>query len=75
MAKTPKRPRDANQLAKHIVDLATGAARRVEGRRREGRGFVAGATGGDCSEGGAEAVGQKIAIVNWNQHIILTVCD
>lgn len=24
MAKTPKRPRDANQLAKHIVDLATG---------------------------------------------------
>lgn len=24
MAKTPKRPRDANQLAKFIVDLATG---------------------------------------------------
>jgi len=26
MAKTPKRPRDANQLAKMIVDLATGVA-------------------------------------------------
>lgn len=26
MPKTPKRPRDANQLAKRIVDLATGAA-------------------------------------------------
>lgn len=26
MAKTPKRPRDANQLAKSIVDLATGDA-------------------------------------------------
>jgi hypothetical protein len=26
MAKNPKRPRDANQLAKTIVDLATGAA-------------------------------------------------
>jgi hypothetical protein len=26
MAKTPKRPRDANQLAKSIVDLTTGDA-------------------------------------------------
>jgi hypothetical protein len=26
MAKNPKRPRDANQLAKMIVDLATGAS-------------------------------------------------
>lgn len=26
MAKTPKRPRDANQLAKAIVDLSTGEA-------------------------------------------------
>ena len=25
--KKPKRPRDANQLAKHIVDLATGQGR------------------------------------------------
>jgi len=27
MPKNPKRPRDANQLAKMIVDLATGAVR------------------------------------------------
>jgi hypothetical protein len=26
MSKPPKRPRDPNQLAKYIVDLATGAA-------------------------------------------------
>jgi len=26
MTKTPRRPRDANQLAKQIVDLATGRA-------------------------------------------------
>jgi hypothetical protein len=26
MTKKPSRPRDPNQLAKHIVDLATGAA-------------------------------------------------
>jgi hypothetical protein len=26
MAKTPKRPRDLNQWAKHIVDIATGEA-------------------------------------------------
>jgi len=26
MSKTPKRPRDPNQLAKYIVDLATGGA-------------------------------------------------
>jgi hypothetical protein len=26
MAKTPKRPRDLNQWAKHMVDLATGQA-------------------------------------------------
>ncbi len=29
MAKKPKRPRDANQLAKSIVDLATGEAEEV----------------------------------------------
>lgn len=29
MAKTPKRPRDANQLAKSIVDLTTGDAEEV----------------------------------------------
>jgi len=30
MSKTPKRPRDANQLAKLIVDLATGEVQEAE---------------------------------------------
>ncbi len=30
MTKTPKRPRDLNQWAKHVVDLATGAAAEPE---------------------------------------------
>jgi hypothetical protein len=34
MAKTPKRPRDTNQLAKFIVDLATGDAGYQNGRRQ-----------------------------------------
>lgn len=33
MTKTPKRPRDPNQLAKFIVDLATGRMRRASRRR------------------------------------------
>ena len=39
MTDRPKRPRDANQLAKHIVDLATGKAEdevRAEGQRKGG---------------------------------------
>jgi len=30
MAKTPKRPKDANQKAKFIVDLATGEANEIK---------------------------------------------
>jgi hypothetical protein len=30
MAKTPKRPRDPNQLAKQIIDLATGEVEEVD---------------------------------------------
>ena len=43
MTDRPKRPRDANQLAKHIVDLATGEAEdeeaptKAEGQRRGGQ--------------------------------------
>ena len=43
MADRPKRPRDANQLAKHIVDLATGEADeqepppKAEGQQRGGK--------------------------------------
>lgn len=39
MTDKPKRPRDANQLAKFVVDLATGEAEedaRVEGQRKGG---------------------------------------
>ena len=42
MTQTPKRPRDANQLAKFIVDVATGEAadpapaEKAEGQRRGG---------------------------------------
>lgn len=43
MAKSPKRPRDANQLAKRIVDLATGEA--AEDEKDEAR-SKAGAKGG-----------------------------
>ena len=43
MTQRPKRPRDANQLAKHIVHLATGEAEeaepvsRAEGQRKGGQ--------------------------------------
>ena len=42
MTQTPKRPRDANQLAKFIVDVATGEANdpappeKAEGQRKGG---------------------------------------
>jgi hypothetical protein len=39
MTKHPKRPRDLNQWAKHMVDLATGAAPELasEGERKNPR--------------------------------------
>ncbi len=43
MAKLPKRPRDANQLAKFIVDLSVGDA--VEARPDEGKNATAVARG------------------------------
>ena len=74
MTRHSKRPRDANQLAKRIVDLATGAATEDTPtpltaaqefawsgglKRCAARHFAAGAAGGDCSEGG-EAVGPRL---------------
>jgi len=41
MAKTPKRPRDPNQLAKMIVDIATG-----EGDQNDAAPVVIGSAGG-----------------------------
>lgn len=46
MANTPKRPRDPNQLAKAIVDIATGEAAALERTANEARAAKAGAKGG-----------------------------
>lgn len=46
MTKPPKRPRDTNQLAKFIVDVATGETETLPGTPREARARKAGAKGG-----------------------------
>jgi hypothetical protein len=46
MAKTPKRPRDPNQLAKLVVDLATGEAEEPEETATAKRASKAGRKGG-----------------------------
>lgn len=44
--KAPKRPRDANQLAKAIVDLATGAASEAEKDEASSAAAILGRMGG-----------------------------
>jgi hypothetical protein len=46
MSKPPKRPRDPNQLAKMIADIATGEVEEVEKTTAEKRASKAGAVGG-----------------------------
>lgn len=46
MAKTPKRPRDPNQLAKFIVDVATGEPGAAEPSAKEIRARKGGTLGG-----------------------------
>lgn len=46
MAKTPKRPRDPNQLAKMVVDIATEQDQQPERTATEKRAAKAGAVGG-----------------------------
>lgn len=46
MIKTPKRPRDPNQLAKFIVDLATGESEHRVPTPKEARASKGGAKGG-----------------------------
>lgn len=46
MTKTPKRPRDPNQLAKLIVDIATGEELPLERSATETRASKAGSVGG-----------------------------
>jgi hypothetical protein len=46
MTMPPKRPRDPNQLARAIVDIATGEAHEMPSRVRQARARKAGLTGG-----------------------------
>lgn len=46
MSKTPKRPRDPNQLAKLMIDIATGEGETPERTPNEARAAKAGAVGG-----------------------------
>lgn len=46
MAKTPKRPRDPNQLAKLMVDIATGETSDAEETKLTKRASAAGRKGG-----------------------------
>lgn len=46
MAKTPKRPRDPNQLAKLITDIATGEVTEPQETKLTKRASVAGTKGG-----------------------------
>lgn len=46
MDKKPKRPRDVNQLARAIVDIATGEAPEAPSLARQARARKAGAMGG-----------------------------
>jgi len=46
MAKTPKRPRDPNQLAKMVIDIAAGEVEEVEASATVRRASKAGAVGG-----------------------------
>ena len=74
MTKTPKRPRDANQLAKRIVDIATGE---VEDRPEKKdpaaieRGRKGGSVGGPAradrlSAEERRAIAQKAARARWS---------
>lgn len=44
--KAPKRPRDANQLAKLVIDIATGENEQVEQTANQARAAKAGSVGG-----------------------------
>jgi hypothetical protein len=51
MTKTPKRPRDPNQLAKFVIDLATGDASETETQKDPvavARGRLGGSKGGSA---------------------------
>ncbi|MEM7196675.1 MAG: histone H1 [Pseudomonadota bacterium] len=59
MAKTPKRPRDTNQLAKMIVDLATGEAEEFK-PKDDGKDPAAVALGRKGGKKGGKARAEKL---------------
>lgn len=66
--KRPKRPRDANQLAKSIVDIATGEKEEVT--QKSTRQSHAGAIGGraraeSLSSKARSEIAKKAALVRW----------
>jgi len=60
MAKKPKRPRDANQLAKSIVDLTTGEAEEETPEDLEGKDPAAVALGRKGGLKGGKARAEKL---------------
>jgi len=77
--KKPKRPRDANQLAKMVVDLATGDAEEVDpnaGKDRAAvkRGKAGGAKGGPARAAKLSAkerseIAKKAAAARWGKDV------
>lgn len=70
MAQRPKRPRDTNQLAKHIVDLATGEAEEDAPAKKpeaQQRGGLQGgkARAAKLSPEERSAIAQKAAKARW----------
>lgn len=76
MSKTPKRPRDPNQLAKSIVDIATGESENKEISEKDPAAVALGRKGG-LKGGKARAksltsdqrkeIAQKAAKKRWNK--------
>jgi hypothetical protein len=69
MAKQPKRPRDANQLAKLITDIATGEAENTK-PSQGGRGAAGGLVGGKARANALDPqrrqeIAQKAAAARW----------
>lgn len=74
--KNPKRPRDANQLAKKIVDLAAGSDEdeEIDPASAKGRGAKGGANGGSAranalSPEERRAIARKAAQARWKNSV------
>jgi hypothetical protein len=77
MAKTPKRPRDTNQLAKFIVDLATGEREEIDPNKDKNPAAIAkgrkgGLKGGKSRMASLSAeqkheLAQRAAVARWKK--------